>query len=150
MWRSVGLSEGSSFMWLQEVHAALNRLEAKGGTVRILRAEEAAGIDELDHLLGLQLPTHLKDFYGEFAALQVGTDEFLWKKRLPELYKRLRTRQTWIPSNFLPILLDGVGGYYWVVCAEANLPMPPKFGWVIHNPVVHEHKRILLRHFQIS
>jgi len=99
----------------------------------VLCKDDAFQPDNLEKTLGMELPASVRAFYSHYEYLQVGPYEFVWARNLPDLVERLRN-QLEIPKSYLPILSDGMGGYYNVVCSEVNASRPGNFGSVVHRP----------------
>jgi hypothetical protein len=118
---------------LSELQVAIRLLGQAGGTVRERPAMDQAMVDRAEDGLGLRFPEAVKAFYRLYECLQVGADEFVWVRLLPDLLARIRVRDD-VPRHYLPVLPDGMGGYYYVVCAERNGPTPADFGSVFHDP----------------
>lgn len=119
-------------MDIQRLQQLLQDLEQTGGTVCKVICEDPSMVEQMENLFGLGLPESVKSFYEMYEYLQVGTYEFVWIKVFPDLIKRIREQGN-VPHNYLPILPDGMGGYYYVACAEKNKPRPEEFGFVVHH-----------------
>jgi hypothetical protein len=99
--------------------------------VREQQCEDPAVVEDTERLLSLEFPGTLQQFYTLFEFLQLGPFEFVWIRTLPQIAAKLRSR--WhMALNYLPILADGMGGYYCVVCAERGGSHPENFGVVVH------------------
>jgi hypothetical protein len=120
-------------MQFQRVQDEISKLKHRGITVNEVLCTEPSGPDDLEKTLQIHLPASVRQFYSHYEYLQVGPYEFEWVRNLPGLVSRLR-RQLHVPMTHLPILSDGMGGYYYVVCSEVNAPRPDNFGRAVHRP----------------
>jgi len=111
----------------------LNLYQA-GGNVSFVECKDAQLVNEVEARLNLQFPESIKSFYKAYEYLQVSVHEFVWMRDMLDMVNRIHARYPNIPKNYLPILSDGLGGYYYVVCAEQEKPYPFNFGMVLHNP----------------
>src|SRR5689334_6898078 len=118
-------------MEFQKVQEAISQLKQQGVTVQEVLCTDTSQTKSLEKTLSIEFAPPIREFYSHYEYLQVGPYEFEWTRNLPNLVERLR-RQPDIPWNYLPILSDGMGGYYYAVCAEANTFRPANFGKVVH------------------
>jgi hypothetical protein len=109
-------------------------MERLGGTVEVVECEDGSLVERIQDSLHLQFPQSIKSFYAIYEYLQVDIHEFTWIRSFEEVIGRLRSRHPEIPSNYLPVLDDGVGGHYYVVCSDGGRESPRDFGAVIYNP----------------
>lgn len=112
----------------------IRRYEQSGGTLETVDCNDVSLVDQVEESLQLQFPEGVKAFYRVYEYIAVGIYEFIWFRNLPILLPRIHSRYLEIPKNYLPVLDDEVGGYYYVVCAEKGEPKPSDFGTVIYNP----------------
>ena len=119
-------------MDIQRLQQLLSELERIGGVVRKVSCKDPSTADRTEDLLGLEFPESVKAFYTMYEYLQVGTYEFVWITILSDLIKKVQGQGN-VPNNYLPILPDGMGGHYYVVCAEKNKSRPQDFGVVVHH-----------------
>src|SRR6266545_183254 len=120
-------------MDIQTLEQLLDELERSGGTVRKVITTEPAAVVKMEQLLRLKFPESVRSFYSLYEYLQVGSYEFVWAKTLPDLVNRVRAQHPDLPNHCLPVLVDGMGGYYYVVCAEMYNSRPRDFGFVVHH-----------------
>lgn len=118
-------------MEIDNLREMLRRLEETGGIVNILPCQEPSLINRVEHDLRLHFPESIRIFYRDYEYLQVGIYEFIWLKNLKET--ALSLCQAGIPPNYLPVLDDGMGRYYYVVCSEQGTSQPSDFGVVLHH-----------------
>lgn len=112
----------------------VSSLQEASKLVCLVEAQDESLVDEVERELNLQFPESVKSFYRTYEYLQLGVKEFIWIKVMQNTIRRDRASQTHVPENYLPVLSDGMGGYYYVVCARQGEPPPPDFGKVIYNP----------------
>ena len=122
---------------IRELEETLQRFERAGGKVLRRPTEDPSLLKTVQSVLGLQFPNPVQAFYRLYECLQVGSYEFVWIRLLPDLAAKIRVRRPEIPRHYLPALADGMGGYYFVVCAEEKSPLPLDFGSVVYNPGGH-------------
>jgi hypothetical protein len=120
-------------MEFQRVQEAVSQLKQTGGTVQEVLCTNPSQAENLERILGMEFPSSVREFYSRYEYLQVGPYEFEWARNLPDLVANMR-KQMAIPRTYLPILADGMGGYYYVICSEVNVARPGIFGNVVHRP----------------
>ena len=121
-------------MNLEALHELVARARAAGVDVSIVEGKGDAPVRELEDQLGVRCPESLKRFYAAYEYLQVGTHEFVWLKDMTVTVGGLRARHPDLPKHYLPVLADGFGGWYYVVCVEQNQAPFHGFGTVVYNP----------------
>jgi hypothetical protein len=52
---------------------------------------------------------------------------------MQETVRRNRTRYPWVPEYYLPVLDDGVGGYFYVICLCSSESPGKAVGTVVQN-----------------
>jgi hypothetical protein len=120
-------------MDLSTLQRAISNLGRSGVTVRERQCQDPSAVHSTQQILGFEFPHSVRQFYAYYEFLQIGPYEFVWIRTLPDLVAKLRARFG-IPTNYLPVLPDGMGGYYYVVCAEKNRPNPENIGAVVYSP----------------
>lgn len=108
-----------------------------GGLTVLLRPDGGHGyLDDFVAETGLTHPDELVDFYAHYEAMQLGTSEFVWSKLLLRRYREAQARHPWLDNRCVPILGDGFGGNYYVVCKTEAIkgPAPAEAGTVVYNP----------------
>lgn len=120
-------------MNLDHIRIKLNEFESAGGIVRSRPAGGAAVANEIQRELSIGFPRELEEFYSTYEYLQIGSDELTWVRSLPAVYERIRLRSPFIPSNYIPIMEDGMGGNYFVAGILAN-PSGESSQGVYYNP----------------
>lgn len=118
-------------MKMDNLREVIQNLEERGGVVNALPCQEPLLIKQLEHDLRLHFPESIRLFYRDYEYLQVGVYEFIWIKNLKDT--TLNLRQAGIPVNHLPVIDDGMGRYYYVVCSEQGTSQPSDFGAVLHH-----------------
>lgn len=126
-------SDKTNPMEFRIVEEAISQLKQTGGTVHEVLCQDPSQPENLEKKLGMELPASVRAFYSRYEYLQVGPYEFIWARNLPDLVERLR-HQFEIPESYLPVLSDGMGGYYYVGCSEETASHPENFGKVVHRP----------------
>ena len=122
-------------MEFSKLQEKISYLKENGVTVSEVPCKDPHLLQSLERMFGIELPEPVRQFYSHYEYLQIGPFEFTWARNLPELVPKLR-REFHIPKNYLPILWDGMGGYYHAVCAEAGALRPENYGSVVQRPAV--------------
>jgi len=120
-------------MTFQQVQEAISQLKQTGATVEETLCDDPPQVANLEKTLGLEFPDSLREFYSYYDYLQVGPYEFEWVRNLPDLVDKVR-KTLQVPENYVPILWDGMGGYYYVVCSTREGGRPGNFGEVVYRP----------------
>jgi len=121
-------------MDLSALQDMLARLRQAGGMIEIVEAKNTSLIEQVTRALNLDFPQSLRAFYGVYEYLQVGSNEFVWLGDMLETVQRIRSRYPRIPTHYLPVLSDDMGGYYYVICRERAQPAAEAYASVIYNP----------------
>jgi hypothetical protein len=109
-------------------------LEQAGGTVTVVEGKGDAVVEETERALDLEFPPLVRQFYRSFEYLQIGATEFVWIRDMQETVRRNRKRYPWVPHHYLPVLDDGVGGYFYVICQLSGETPDETVGTVVQNP----------------
>jgi hypothetical protein len=112
----------------------ITQLEQAGGTVSLVEAVDPSIVEDVERQLYLDFPESVKSFYNAYEYLQIGIHEFIWVRNLVDEVNRIHTRLPGNPINYLPMLSDGVGGHYYVICKQPDQSPPTDYGIVVYNP----------------
>ena len=121
-------------MSLQPLRESLKRFRERGGTVEYRPADSPSLIGDVEEQLLIDFPPELRQFYAEFEYLQIGATEVIWLMNLPRVFEAIRRHLPHVPEFYIPIMEDGVGGYYFVVGSIRGTDLPPEYGRVYRNP----------------
>jgi hypothetical protein len=121
-------------MELGALQELISRARASGLDVNVVEGKGDAAVGELEEQLRLRFPGALRSFYGTYEYLQVGTQEFVWLKDMTTTLEEVHARHPDLPRHYLPVLADGFGGHYYVVCVERGQAQSLRFGAVVYNP----------------
>ena len=86
----------------------------------VLTRTSAPDIDGVGAALGLIFPKDLADFHSTMSYLRIGGDECFPLEQLGDIAQRLRNGKPRIRNNWIPLLDDGMGGYYFVVAPRRS------------------------------
>jgi hypothetical protein len=120
-------------MTVIEIADTLARLKSKGGRFAALPCEDPLLVLSAQDGLGIVFPESFVTFYQCYPYLQVRSDEFMQIDYLVSSYqaRQQRTRQK---QCLFPVLEDGMGGWWYVVCTYVGKKEPSDFGCVMYNP----------------
>jgi hypothetical protein len=120
-------------MTVIEIADALTRLKSKGGRYAALPCEDPQPVLSVQDGLGIVFPESFVKFYQCYRYLQFRSDEFMQLDYLVSSYQA-RQEGTRRKQCLFPVLEDGMGGWWYVVCAYTGKKEPSDFGCVMYNP----------------
>lgn len=120
-------------MSIASLKSELKKLTKEGIVVRTLANNRPESLAEIEGAFSIVLPDSFKALYGEFACIQIGSTEFNSIRELGGAIER--TRESGLAKNLVPVMADGLGGTYYVVCAIQKRKPPSDFGSVVFTEV---------------
>jgi hypothetical protein len=124
---------------------AIRSFQDAGGSVDLIARSQALDLVDIEEALSVRFPESLSEFYTAIEYLRIGGDEFVVAGNLVETTSRLRDSELGLRQQCIPILDDGMGGHYCVICSKRK-PRAPKgdvgnvIFWSMEDPSAEEFK----------